>query len=240
MHTSADMRLLALLLTLGTPSLIGCAGDARPPSAPDPEALISISDRLAEPIELVPVYDDATIEVRAGFTGELAPRALHLTAGSLSVRRDAYGRLELSELEVELDYVEVPELDVTLHGMHARIAAPVSGATQWLDSAREGFVEGQTDIELEWQARRGDGREVELLPILISGVRVSVTVRQTHAGFEGEVALSAPGEIFDYAGVAQIGDLEARVTTIEPGRATDTRSPSRPSAPTAPAIGSGG
>lgn len=188
-------------------SLVACA-------SPSPSALPdgSLHDQLAaEPARLVVSAATSTGEVTARRdtpTGwQAGSIALEIASGALVVRGDADGALTLAAFELDLESIALPASLIgkpaELDDVQLVLAHPTALATTWSD-ADAAEATATIALDVDWKLVV-DGKAASLGPQHLAPLPIAVSL--TGPDLASSITITAPGELWQWAGLLALDDL---------------------------------
>jgi len=129
----------------------------------------------------------------------------------VSVGEDGQVTLEGINLSVSDIQGAVTGQEVTFTDIQVRLAAPTTGQVQWFGDWEEGHATLEVDIIVDWSLLRGE-TAWPLDSLRLSGLPIEVNLSRGPRGVaQVELALGQSGPFFDWAGTAELSDLNLHV-----------------------------
>ena len=202
---------------LALPFLVCCASSA---PADRVTTFDSVRDRLAnEPTRLLAEAAGSTGTLTASRYGmdgwQPGTAAFSIANGDLVATADAAGQLGLIELGATVDPIEIPQ-DVfgkpaRLQDLRVRLASQATAMTTWTD-ADDATATALIDVDVSWSIALGD----TVLPLATQHLQdlpaeVSITGGGDHV--DATLSLHASGELWSWAGLVKLTDLQLTLAT---------------------------
>jgi hypothetical protein len=209
---SVHRALLALAVGISLPAC--AAAEIDDPARPEGDP--SLEERLARPttvgvvpsaggsfarVQAVALRDGSTYEVELGISG-----------GAISLSLDAEGQLRLEGLAAQGDDIQMaqttlPPEGLTLTGIALELAAPAAAHAS-TGPAGTMYASAGCALDLRWAVQLEHG-VVDLAPIRLAEVPFDLVVGQSADGaLEARLTAGQTGEIWSWAGVFELRDLE--------------------------------
>lgn len=199
------MRAALLLLVLPACTLA--------PEAPDP-ALRSLRDQLAHEAHLLVIASDSTGAItarrrtKAGWAQQRVE--LTVTSGELVTAPGRADRLTLAALELGFAPVLIPSTvlghDAQLTNLHLRLPGPATVLPTW-SGDDEAQVTTTLDLALSWTLAI-EGKQLPLGEPKLPPLPVVLQLTGDGARVTAELGVHAPGELWSWADVVKLSDLE--------------------------------
>jgi hypothetical protein len=143
---------------------------------------------------------------------------LHIEGGVVAATADAAGVITLEQLEIELAPIVVPETvigrEAQLTQVRVRSTEPVLVDTRWAtDDDGHGSV--QLDLALSWSLSI-DGSTAPLGAPDLRPVPVELVFGGDGSHVRAELRVHAPGELWSWAGLVKLEDLELALAAKTP------------------------
>lgn len=139
-----------------------------------------------------------------------------ITEGRIEVQSAAGGRLGLSDLDVTLEDVTIPDSilppdGLVLTDLHVTLDAGASGVAEWTADDRRVEVALDVDLALAWSMLR-DGASHPLADVHVSAVPVYLIVERDGGGLRASLAADRRGRFWSWADTFELRDLSAELS----------------------------
>ncbi|HEU0030582.1 MAG TPA: hypothetical protein VFQ53_08115 [Kofleriaceae bacterium] len=135
---------------------------------------------------------------------------LHMSSGEVVVSADDAGAVTLDRLGLAIEPITIPPTVIghgaTLTNVRVELAAPVVLDAEWVDDD-EVHATGSIELQLSWSLTV-DGSTSGLGSPHLPAVPVDVTITGDGPFVQSEVRIHAPGELWTWASLVKLEDLE--------------------------------
>jgi hypothetical protein len=209
----ATHALLALPLALASACTTSPSGD----DGSDPAPPASVRERLKEDTRLVVAAADSTGSIMAAhYSGGMwneGSIALVVDNGELVAAARTATAVEVQRFALAFQPIDLPESllghPATLTNLRVALAKPVLVDAAWSgDDAA--MVTGAVNLDLSWTLTV-DGTALPLGAPHLAGIPIAFTLSGDGARVAGDLAVHADGELWSWAGLVKIEDLDLSI-----------------------------
>jgi hypothetical protein len=178
----------------------------------DDPAANSVRERLGDQTTLaVSLASTGTISAARKSDGMWIPGVtdLRIDAGELALRADSAGNVTVESLALDIGPIAIPDTllgyPVELTDIHLGLVEPASLLVTW-ESDNAGHGSGTIDLLLKWSLTN-HGTTSPLGSPDLPLVPVELTLTGDGAAVHADVRVSAPGELYKWANLIKLEDL---------------------------------
>lgn len=203
--------LIACGVFMAGAALAGCADSSTPEGQPD---YGSMKARLAQPTRLYIGPNDSTGAITAerythdGWVSGTTPLAI--AHGEIDGALDRTGKLALSQFEVDVDSIAIPESvfgkPAELRDVRVKLAAPAAADLVWTDD-NDAEATLTVALDLEWTIAIGDTSTM-LGTQHLPPVTVTATLSGDGEHVEATASLDAQGTLWSWADLLKLTELK--------------------------------